>query len=132
VLEAEMRLLEDKIKKGEGILVPLGKIHTEKDVINIGGVEYRVYRGGKEFKLKLREYRVTPDGNYPARGLSLNADPNALKTWGANKLISIPDGLRIIHTPSSKLPYHLDIIPKDLTISQEEFQILLNKSKFNL
>jgi RHS repeat-associated protein len=89
-----------------------------------------VFRGGTDFTLKPGEFRVTPNGVYPAKGLSLNADPfKAVPYGGAYRIVSIPDGLDIIHTPSKANPMHFDVIPKDLSISDEGFQNLLNKIK---
>jgi RHS repeat-associated protein len=87
-----------------------------------------VFRGGTDFTLKPGEFRVTPDGKYPARGLSLNADASKVAPYGgAYKITSIPEGLDIIHTPSAANPMHFDVIPKDLGISEQGFQNLLNQ-----
>ncbi len=89
-----------------------------------------LYRGGNDFTLKNGEYRVTPNGKYPARGLSLNADASKVAPYGgAYRITDIPEGLTTIHTPSSANPLHFDVIPEDLSISQEGFQNLLNQIK---
>jgi len=50
-----------------------------------------------------------------------------LRANGAYQIVYLPDELQIIHTPSSKNPAHFDIVPKDLSISKEQFQSLLDK-----
>lgn len=89
------------------------------------------FRGGTSFKLKPGEYKVTPDGKYPARGLSLNSDPSKVRPYGgAHKVTEVPEGLQIIHTPSKANPGHHDIIPTNpSTTSEEEFQRLLDQIK---
>jgi hypothetical protein len=84
----------------------------------------------EELKLKPGEFRVTPDGKYPARGPSLNADPSKVVPYGgAYKIVSMPEGLDVIHTPSNANPLHFDVIPKDLGMSEQCFQNLLNQIK---
>ena len=89
------------------------------------------FRGGTSFKLKPGEYKVTPDGKYPARGLSVNGDPSKVRPYGGAHLVTeIPEGLQIIHTPSKANPEHHDIIPKNpSTTSEAEFQALLDQIK---
>ncbi|MHA4812520.1 RHS repeat domain-containing protein [Flavitalea flava] len=119
---AETNLLAGKAQAtangGEGVAV------------NYEGAEVPIYRGGENFDLKSGEYRATPNGKYPARGLSLDVNPvNLQKFGGANKIISIPEELQIIPTPSTINPGHFDIIPKDTKMSAENFQKLLNEIK---
>lgn len=105
-------------------------VGQEGVLVSIQGKDMPAYRAG-DFTLKPSEFIVTPNGKYPARGLSLNADPAKLEHFegGANELMSIPDELEIIHTPTTKNPYHLDVIPKDLTITEADFQNLLYQIK---
>ena len=88
-----------------------------------------VYRGGNDFTLKENEFKPgNSQTKYPARGLSVNSDPNKVATFGgAHKIVSIPEELEIIHTGTEKNPTHFDIIPKNTNISEKDFQELLNK-----
>ena len=96
--------------------------------ISFGDKTVPIYRGGSSFELKPGEYRITPNGKYPARGISLDANPeNAAKFGGAYQIVSIPDELEIIHTPSKNNPAHFDIIPKDTKTTTVDFQKLLNQ-----
>lgn len=96
--------------------------------VSFGDKTVPIYRGGSSFELKPGEYRITPNGKYPARGLSLDANPeNAAKFGGAYQIVSIPDELEIIHTPSKNNPAHFDIIPKDTKTTTVDFQKLLNQ-----
>lgn len=89
-----------------------------------------IYRGGGDFTLKPDEYRVTPNGKYPARGLSLTVDfDKATKLGGAFRIISIPEELQIIPTPTDRNRTHFDIIPKNVSMTLEQYQELLNKIK---
>jgi len=98
--------------------------------VKLNGADVSIFRGGADFTLKPGEFKVTPNGKYPARGLSLNADASKVANYGgAKKITSVPNGLEIIHTPSNANPQHFDIIPRDRTISQEQFQSLLNQIK---
>jgi hypothetical protein len=102
---------------------------NEGVTVNINGKNVPVYRAGSDFVLKNNEFKVNPPGStYPARGLSLNADPIATAKIGTpKKLISMPGELEILFTPTKANPLHCDIIPKNLGISTAEFQALLNK-----
>jgi len=115
-------------RSSKGILETIkGWFGSEEDFgVNLGGKKVPVYRGGSDFTLKPGEFRVTPNGKYPARGLSLNADASKVANYGGAKQIkSIPDGLKIIHTPSKANPMHFDIIPTNPKISHTDFQKLL-------
>jgi RHS repeat-associated protein len=103
-------------------------IAEKKFTVAYGDQQVPIFRGGGDFTLKPGEYKVTPNGKYPARGLSLDANPNNLENYGgAFEIKKIPNELEIIHTPSARNPKHYDIIPKNTKISESEFQTLLNK-----
>ena len=107
--------------------------------VNHDGADVPIYRGGESFELKPNEFRLTPNGKYPARGLSLEVNPDRVKKYGgAFRLLSIPDELQMIHTPSSNSSTHFDIIPRNLTPGkggmeelQRNYQELLKKIKIS-
>jgi RHS repeat-associated protein len=99
----------------------------------ITGERKVLYRGGVENEelmvLKEGEFQLKPNSpKYPVRGLSLTADKIKAKGFGgSNALVSVPKGLKVIHTPSNFDTNHFDLIPINPNISQAEYQSLLNK-----
>jgi hypothetical protein len=115
--------------KGPNPRLPFVAKNSSVTVEYNGGMSY-IYRGGKNFDLKQGEFKVStnPSAKYPVRGLSLTADETKAAAFGgATRIHKIPDGLKIIHTPSSNDPAHFDIIPVNPKISQAEYQNLLNQ-----
>jgi RHS repeat-associated protein len=98
--------------------------------LTVTGLPYPIYRSGNDFKLKPGEYRVTPGGKYPARGISVNKSlPETATIAGTPmEIVSIPPELQIIPSPSGTKPGHHDIIPKDPgATTEKQFQDLLDK-----
>lgn len=127
--EEGMYISQDPIRLKGGMEL-YGYVRNTNAWVDIFGLT-ECFRGGTSFKLKPGEYKVTPDGKYPARGLSLNSDPSKVRPYGgAHTVIEIPEELQIIHTPSAANPGHHDLIPKNPSkTSEEEFQRLLDQVK---
>ena len=108
-------------------------VHDTTNSVDVLGLVGDCFRGGTSFQLKPGEYKVTPNGKYPARGLSLNSDPAKVRPHGgAHRVTELPEGLQIIHTPSAANPGHHDIIPTSpSTTSEAEFQRLLDRVKID-
>jgi uncharacterized protein RhaS with RHS repeats len=124
-----MYISQDPIGLAGGLAV-YGYVKDTNAGVDVLGLT-ECFRGGTSFKLKPGEYKVTPNGKYPARGLSLNSDPSKVRPYGgAHRVTEIPEGLQIIPTPSTANPGHHDLIPtKPSTTSEEEFQRLLDQVK---
>ena len=94
-----------------------------------GGMSY-IYRGENGsyplFQLKGGEYKYT---NQTVRGVSVNVDaPMLTNTRGAAyQITDMPTGLKIVQ--QGKNAGHFEIIPTS-QVTQEQFQILLNKIKY--
>jgi len=93
----------------------------------VNGEKVPVYRAGNDFNLKPGEFKLTPNGPYPARGLSLNTDPLKLPAGAGEptQIMSIPEELQIIKTPRTGNEGHCDCLPIDLTTSEWDFQQML-------
>ncbi len=101
-------------------------------VVEHQGESVPIYRGGDDLNLKPGEFKVSTstEAKYPVRGLSLTLDKDKAEGFGgAFRIVEIPEGLKMIHTPSKSDPSHYDIIPVDPKTTQPKYQELLNQIK---
>ena len=113
-----------------------GSSNDEGLTVEYEGEQVPIYRGGYNLKLQEGEFELkTPAAKYRMRGISLDTDPdNLLKRGGAFRVISIPEELKLIHTPSTNTPGHFDPILKEIPTgkSKEEVEKYYQKLLFKI
>ena len=68
-----------------------------------------LYRGGSDMTVRNIDVKIIDDLVQPQRGISVNSNPNAVKSFGgAYKIGKLPEGLKIKYTGGT----HYEIIPK--------------------
>lgn len=109
---------------------------TPKVSVDYSGKQVEVYRGGTDFEVRYDSSTGKGDikinketGNVKTtHGISLDVDPTSpsVASRGANKIESLPEGLKIIQR--GKRLEHYEIVP-EYEMPLEEFQNLLNQIK---
>jgi hypothetical protein len=97
--------------------------------MEVDPTKYQVFRGGKDFTLKLGETKLDPAGRVkPTHGPSLDVvSGNVEKFGGAHQIKSIPPELKIIQR-GQRLE-HCEVVPRE-PMPVTEFQRLLNQIEF--